>query len=222
MNIFSTLPDAAIPVLLHSRTAPDVKILNNMTSIGEETFGGCTGLLHITIPANVVTIPDNAFNNCSDSLTVYCKKDTTALDMALANGIDYSFDSAPAFDNMPAKPIIDKDVDVSVNDMYLYFDQEPIIEDGRTLVPLRTIFEALGAEVDWNSQTQTVTASKKGTTITLQIGSNTMYKNGKEIVLDVPAALKNGRTLVPVRAISEAFGCDVTWNAEQKQVEITE
>ena len=196
----------------------DVKILNNMTSIGEETFVGCSSLKNVEIPANVVTIPDNAFNSTNDNLVIYCKKNSEALAKALALGIDYSLDEAPYFDNTAERPIIDKDVDISINNKYLYFDQEPIVENGRTLVPLRVIFEELGANVQWDDSTQSVTATKGNTTITLSIDDNTMYKNGQPITLDVPATLKNGRTLVPVRAVSEAFNCGVDWNGDTQTV----
>lgn len=202
----------------------DVKILNNMTSLGSgsgKIFKGCKALLNITIPANVVTIPNETFEGCSPNLTIYCQQGSAAQTMALAVGIKHSLNPAPAFDNTAAPAIIAKDIDVSVNDMYLYFDQEPVAQNGRTLVPLRAIFEALGATVNWDGNTQTITAVKDDTTVTLQIGSDTMYKNGQPVKLDVPATAQNGRTLVPVRAISEAFNCKVEWNPGLYTVIIT-
>ena len=80
------------------------------------------------------------------------------------------------------------------------------------MVPLRAIFEALSATVDWKAETQTVVSVKDKTTISLTIGSNAMYVNNKKIILDSPAKEVNGRTLVPVRAISEAFGVKVDWD----------
>ena len=123
--------------------------------------------------------------------------------------------------NNPFK-IIDKieDVTVVLNDYALTFDQPPIIIDGRTLVPLRAIFEALGATVDWNSDTQTVTSNKGNTAIRITIGDNKLYVNDNVTVLDVSAQIVNDRTLVPIRAISEAFGCNVDWNDETKTVSI--
>lgn len=113
-------------------------------------------------------------------------------------------------------------ITVTVNDKIIDFDQPPTIIDGRTLVPLRAIFEALGATVDWNGDTQTVTSKQGKTTITLTINDNKMYKDGKAITLDVPAQMMNDRTLVPVRAVAEAFGCDVDWDSETQKVIITE
>ena len=102
-------------------------------------------------------------------------------------------------------------IKVLVNGVPVQFDQPPVLENGRTLVPLRAIFEALGANVGWDDATQTVTATKNGIQISLQIGSTQMYVNGNVKTLDVPAKLINSRTLVPVRAVSEAFGCKVDW-----------
>ena len=110
------------------------------------------------------------------------------------------------------------DISVLVNNKSVSFDQPPIIEDGRTLVPLRAIFSALGAEVNWDADTRTVTASKNGTKISLTIVSNEMYVNGNVITLDVPAKIVNDRTLVPVRAVSESFNCHVTWNGSNRMV----
>ena len=112
-------------------------------------------------------------------------------------------------------------ITVKANGQLVNFDQPPIIIDGRTLVPLRAIFEALGATVDWNGNTQTVTSKKGSTSISLSIDSNSMYKNGKAVTLDVPAQLINDRTLVPARAVAEAFGCDVDWDDTTKTITIT-
>ena len=118
--------------------------------------------------------------------------------------------------------IVDSNISVRINGKYVEFDQPPILENGRTLVPLRAIFEALGADVQWDGSTQTVTATKNGTEISLQIGSTRMYVNGSAKTLDVPAKLINSRTLVPVRAISEAFGCKVDWIQDTQTVVITQ
>ena len=110
------------------------------------------------------------------------------------------------------------DITVELNGEELEFDQPPIIVDNRTLVPLRVIFEALGATVDWEQETQTVYSELYGTTISLKIGDDVMYKNGSPIKLDVPARVVNNRTLVPIRAIAEAYGASVDWDQDTKTV----
>ncbi|WP_421616974.1 copper amine oxidase N-terminal domain-containing protein [Brevibacillus sp. TJ4] len=103
------------------------------------------------------------------------------------------------------------------------YPKNPIEIDGRTLVPLRAIFESLGARVEWDEATQTVTAYKDGNVIQLTIGSKIAYKNGERIVLDVPAQLLNGdTTLVPVRFVSEALGAKVQWDPYSRSVVITQ
>ena len=85
-------------------------------------------------------------------------------------------------------------------------------------MPLRAIFEALGATVDWNDSTQAVTAERWEISIYLSIGSNVLIKNGERITLDVPAQLVGGRTLVPVRAVAESFGAMVDWDDSTQTV----
>ena len=97
-------------------------------------------------------------------------------------------------------------------------DQQPIIENNITLVPLRAIFEALDAEVNWDGETRTVTASKDKNTIELKIGEETYKVNGEEKELDVPAQIKNDRTLVSMRVVSESLGCTVDWNEKNYEV----
>ncbi len=102
-----------------------------------------------------------------------------------------------------------------------FADQAPTIVEGRTLVPLRAIFEALGASVEWNGETRTVTSAKGDTAIELSIDSTSLYVNGEVKTLDVPAMIINGRTMVPARAIAEAYGVEVAWDGETRTVILT-
>ncbi|KUG05283.1 hypothetical protein ASZ90_017356 [hydrocarbon metagenome] len=110
---------------------------------------------------------------------------------------------------------------VNLNGQQLSFDVPPTIENGRTLVPLRAIFEAMGATVTWDQNTRTATAVKDGTTVVLKIGSTTPTINGQVKQLDVPAKIVNGRTLAPLRFIGEAFGGTVEWNQASQLISIT-
>lgn len=111
------------------------------------------------------------------------------------------------------------DVKVYVNGEELAFDQPPIIENGRTLVPLRAIFEALGAEVDWDQETKTVYADWGYNSMVLTIGEDYLTMgDGRVFALDVPAKVLNGRTLVPLRAVSESMGAEVYWEQETRSV----
>ena len=96
----------------------------------------------------------------------------------------------------------------------------PFIVDGRTMVPFRFIGEALGAEIDWEPATRTVSYVLDGMRIEFPIDSTTITINGEPQTVDVPAALVNDRTFVPVRMLSEQLGADVNWNPAARQVTI--
>ncbi|MCC8170017.1 MAG: copper amine oxidase N-terminal domain-containing protein [Oscillospiraceae bacterium] len=114
------------------------------------------------------------------------------------------------------------EVTVTVNGEEISFkDQDPVIIDGRTLVPARGVFEALGAEVEWIGESQKVIVSTEDTMVTLTLDSKEYYVNGDVKYLDVPASLINDRTMVPVRAISESLGCNVEWDGNSNTVIIT-
>lgn len=109
---------------------------------------------------------------------------------------------------------------VKLNGAYLLFDQAPVNQEGRVLVPMRGIFEALGAEVSWNEKTKTATGILGGRQVSLSAGDTTAYADGALIQLDVPAVIVNGRTLVPVRFIAESLNAKVDWHGETKTVRI--
>jgi N-acetylmuramoyl-L-alanine amidase len=110
---------------------------------------------------------------------------------------------------------------VILNGQEMQFETPPIIDNGRTLVPLRAIFEAMGATVDWDDGTRTVTAVKGGTTVVLQVYSTAPTINGKVYSLDVVARIVNNRTLAPLRFVGEAFGGTVNWDANTRTITIT-
>lgn len=112
-------------------------------------------------------------------------------------------------------------IKITIDGVSLQADQMPIIVNGRTLVPLRAIFEALGARVVYEPATKKITATRNNTTIVLHVGSDRAYVNNQLRVLDVPAQTVSGRTLVPVRFVSEALGDDVKYNAVAREVVIT-
>ena len=112
----------------------------------------------------------------------------------------------------------DNNIKVRLGGELIKFDVQPQLINDRTMVPLRAIFEELGATVEWNSETRTVTSTKDDTTISLTIDNNVMKVNDSEVTLDSPACIVEGRTLVPVRAISEAFDLKVDWNGETRTV----
>ncbi len=114
-----------------------------------------------------------------------------------------------------------REITVTLNGEAIEFDVPPQIIESRTMVPLRAIFEALGAEVDWDDATKTAIGVKGDITVKITINDNILYKNDKAIELDVPAQIVDSRTLVPVRAISESFEVNVDWIDETSTVVLT-
>lgn len=102
----------------------------------------------------------------------------------------------------------------------LDFDVPPVIFAGRTLIPVRAVTRGLGATVDWDAETQTVTITRDGIKIILNLGSSQVTVNGETVTLDVPAELINNRTFVPIRFISETLGETVEWDPETGDINI--
>lgn len=100
-------------------------------------------------------------------------------------------------------------------------DMPAVIIDSRTLVPLRAIFESMGAKVSWDSGTQKITAEfDDGDTVIMFINNKAGVVNGNAFNMDVAPKIINDRTMVPVRAVAEAVGADVTWNDATRTVNI--
>jgi uncharacterized protein YkwD len=109
---------------------------------------------------------------------------------------------------------------ISMNGELLKFDQDPYIENGRTMVPVRSIFEALDAKVSWDSKTKTVIGVHGQDTITLKVGSPNAQINNVRYVLDAPVAILKDRVYIPLRFVSESFGATVGWNETEKAIVI--
>lgn len=104
------------------------------------------------------------------------------------------------------------------------FDTEtaPILQDGRVLVPLRDIFEGLGARVDFNRFDHTIAARRGSTVVRMTLGSTDASINNAPVTLDVPADSIQGRTFVPLRFVSEALGANVNYDSYRRVVSIQE
>ena len=113
------------------------------------------------------------------------------------------------------------EVTVFVDGKQLAFDQPPVIENGRTLVPVRLIAEKLGADVTWDDATRTATITKGNDVITMAIDNNIITKNGFEIEIDQPPVIRGSRTLIPARALAESLECKVDWDGDAYRVDVT-
>jgi hypothetical protein len=114
-----------------------------------------------------------------------------------------------------------QDIRVMVNDDPIGFaGTQPMTIGSRVFVPLRGVFERMGAFVEWNPASRTVQATGNNNDVRLTIGSNTAWVNGQSNYMDAPARLINGRTMVPLRFLSESLGAQVNWLAPTRTVQI--
>lgn len=114
---------------------------------------------------------------------------------------------------LPVENIIVKGVNVK-------FDTPPVIKSGRTLIPVKALTEAFGADVKWIGAEKKVIITKGDVQIVLTLDSNKIYVNGVEAKIDVPACSINGRTVVPLKFIVEQLGLTVNWHKDTKDIEI--
>ena len=123
---------------------------------------------------------------------------------------------------VPVSMVYANELSVTVNGQAVEFaDQNPIIVDGRTLVPVAGVFQALGFETHWDGDAQQVTITRDEHSIVITIGSSAFIANGTSYTLDVPAQIINGRTMLPIAAVLRSVGYDVEWDGETSTVIIT-
>jgi len=114
----------------------------------------------------------------------------------------------------------DERIDVFLKGEGVDFDVPPIVKNGRTLIPVRAIMNRFGAEIAWDEASSTVTITKGDTVIKLVIDSDVALVNGVEVKLDVPAEVKDNRTLVPIRFIAKTLNQKVEYDDASKTIVI--
>ncbi|MBQ3110728.1 MAG: leucine-rich repeat protein [Clostridia bacterium] len=222
----------------------NITIPDKVTDLGEYTFTNCNRLKTVILGNELKYLYRSAFYNCKiDTLVIKAedviieREEDARFGRLGTPGIAYSTfhnttigtiygyegsDAEKYANEMGIEFIpIDEEITIKINSAEIECDTSPYIKNNRTMVPMRAIFEALGAEVSWDDATKTAIGVKDGIEVKITIGENVLYKNGEAIELDAPAEITNDRTMVPVRAISEAFGCTVNWDNDTKTVEIT-
>ena len=112
------------------------------------------------------------------------------------------------------------DVKINANGNILK-DAQAVIQNSSTLLPVRSVSNAFGCEVDWNGDTKTVSVNKDDTQITIVIGQKELTVNDTKQAISAPAQIINGRTYVPLRALGEALDCEIQWVNDTRTVEIT-
>lgn len=111
-------------------------------------------------------------------------------------------------------------ISVKIDGQLQQYEQPPVNANGSVLVPMRAIFEALGAKVTWVASTKDALAAKGNTTVGIRIGETMAHINSDYLKLQQPAQMVNGYTMVPVRFVSEALGARVDWDVETQTVVI--
>ncbi len=111
-------------------------------------------------------------------------------------------------------------IQVYINQKAVSFSSPPIIQKERVLVPLREILETMEYQVNWNAENQTILIVKNDINISMQIGSKHATKNNAAISLDVPPAIYQNKTYIPLRFVAESTGATVNWNAESRIINI--
>lgn len=112
------------------------------------------------------------------------------------------------------------EISIEIMGQKLSIDNVPQIIEGRTMVPVRAIFEGIDADVDWDSETKVIKGVKDGTVVIMQIDNRQFSINGSEEYMDAAPLIIEGRTYAPARYVAEAFGFDVDWDSENKTVKI--
>lgn len=112
----------------------------------------------------------------------------------------------------------EEEIKLTLDGEPLRLDVPPFIEEGRTMVPVRAAFEALGADVGWDGERKKVTIVLDGVELQLTLGDTIMRANGYLLELSHPPQIVEGRTMVPLRALAETFGMDVSWDGEKRAV----
>lgn len=218
-----------------------MELPDGLRYIDEMAFSGCWWLTELKFGTKLGYIANGAFMNCDNvkevtflnpdteiatfsqttDMTSAKRPVTTKYDAFHSDDIETvnCYVGSTAYNYFKDKNIVPI-IKILVDGELVKTDSVPYIKNDRTLVPLRAIFEALGATVDWEDETRTAVGKKDGIEVKITIGENVLYKNGEAITLDAAAEIAKDRTMVPVRAISEAFGATVTWDNDNRTVNI--
>lgn len=182
-----------------------IALPDGVQSIGDNAFGRCINLTAVTLPESVNTIGNKVFPD-TNLIRIYGKENSVAHTYAKRNGIDF-----------------EEYIHVSVNGEDIVFDQPCITNTQyyRTMVPMRAVLEALGAEITWDNTFQTAGVTLLENRLLIRPDEPFMMVNGVVHYLSCPAVEFNGRIMVPIRDIVEAIGGKVDWDETLKLVTVT-
>ena len=220
--------------------------INNLRTAGDETRrldGDCT----VNISGGMVTLL--SLNNVMGKTTVNFsggsvanaeKTVEPAIEMFVTDGtatlnatpnvdakiISLFFDKVNYVDEIPTGPAVELKMTLgkttyTLNGETKTMDVAPIIRNERTMLPVRYVAEALGAEIAWDGATSTATLKTADTEIKITVGAKDATVNGKSVALDSPAFIENDRTYMPVRFVAETLGGTVAWDGATSTATIT-
>lgn len=214
-------------VAFSSTNIRSITIPVSVTEIDVSAFANCLSLEELNFSSGIKRLNDYCFSGCNIKKINYGGSMEAWGNVKKSNSWNIGINEDRLIFNYMKNGVMTdychydpNIINVFVDGKYINFDTKPQFVNGRTMVPLRRIFEELGAYVQWDNATWSAIARKDGIEIRFTIDDYTMYKNGSPNTLDVPAQLINGRTLVPLRAVSEALGCDVGWDGNDNVVSI--
>lgn len=199
-----------------------VSVPRSVSELKEYTFANCSSLENVKLYSTISSIGENAFSGCTTACTIETDSDTNpAAKFAQKNGLQYKQIAEPK----------ETDESVYTSEQYSFssvnviFNGEPFVTEpaariinDRVVVPMRALFEKMNAEVSWNEEERSIDSVLGSTVINMKIDSNIMWKNGEEIMLEAPAVILEDRTMVPARAVAEAFGAEVSWDEASRTV----
>lgn len=201
-----------------------VSIPRSVSELKEYTFANCSALENVKVYSTISSIGENAFSGCTTACTIETDSDTNVVaKFAQKNGLQYK----QIVEHKEADESVYTPEQYSFSSVSVIFNGQPFetepaarIVNDRAVVPMRALFEKMNATVSWNEEERSINSVLGSTVIEMKIDSNIMWKNGEEIVLDAPAVILEDRTMVPMRAVAEAFGAEVSWDDASRTVTI--
>jgi hypothetical protein len=133
---------------------------------------------------------------------------------------DWEYANCDRIHLWPGNPRVEFYAPYGVHSDSASLDSPPAIIDGRTMVPLRFIGEALGAVVLWDGETRKITYLSDNRLIELTVGQTTVLVGGRTVNMDTAPMLINDRTMVPIRFVRQWLGAVVKWDDAEKKVEL--
>ena len=192
-----------------------VVIPYGVTYIMNYAFIDCKNLKEVYIPDSVIMVGESAFYGC-DNLTVYAGASSVMQEYCKNEGINII--TVDKIQNTVVDVL--NDVKIYINGKELEYDYPVVMKNSTTLIPLRSIFEAVGCVVAWDDSTKTAYAEKDGTTLALKTNSDIIFVNGNEKKLATPTTLMCDNTMVHIRAI-EHLGINVEWDGVARTINVT-